>query len=275
MSERRRFHSKGRELTLYTKRFYPAGTYTWIVPQGCTSVDVFLVGAGAAGQNAIGGGGGYTKTYKSSSDGWKDGDAIKVTPGQSIQVIVGKGMLSTEVPDDSSNGGHWCYITNQKQANYSQFMNSNYRAEGGWTGGWINEEWTYHSGDGGSGGSTEAYNNAKAGIDGNGDQNYRISGTKSTGQGHTTRDFGESSSPRNAGGGGTTYSNMSWTISHSEGKGGDTSNNSSTGGLTYYGGEGYGGGGACFSYYATNETGQYMRGGNGGDGTVLIRYYAY
>lgn len=119
------------EKKLFTKRFYPGGTYTWIVPEGCEEVDVFLVGAGGGcgftdqWGSWGGGGGGYTKTFRGhdyqapSSGTWvgtydegRDGNAISVTPGQQIQVIVGSGV-------SGSNGG------------YSQFMNSNYRAEGG------------------------------------------------------------------------------------------------------------------------------------------------
>ena len=40
-----------KKLQLFTKRFYPAGNYTWIVPKGCREVDVFLVGGGGAGHN--------------------------------------------------------------------------------------------------------------------------------------------------------------------------------------------------------------------------------
>lgn len=58
---RRRFEYKDRELEDFLIRFYPAGNYTWIVPEGCFSVDVFLVGGGGSGSSA-GGGGGYTKT---------------------------------------------------------------------------------------------------------------------------------------------------------------------------------------------------------------------
>lgn len=50
-----------KKLQLFTKRFYPAGNYIWIVPKGCREVDVFLVGGGGAGHNGSGGGGGYTK----------------------------------------------------------------------------------------------------------------------------------------------------------------------------------------------------------------------
>ena len=65
-------------------------------------MDVFLVGGGAGGGNGYatpaGGGSGYTKTYKKSNESsgswndWvKDGDAIKVKPGQEIVIYVGKG----------------------------------------------------------------------------------------------------------------------------------------------------------------------------------------
>jgi hypothetical protein len=43
---RRRFENKDRELEDFIIRFYPAGNYTWVVPDGCFSVDVFLVGGG-------------------------------------------------------------------------------------------------------------------------------------------------------------------------------------------------------------------------------------
>lgn len=107
-----------KKLQLFTKRFYPAGNYTWIVPKGCREVDVFLVGGGGAGHNGSGGGGGYTKTFKKDTSGWRDGDAISVAPGQSIPITVGKGGIGgySEV---APNGG------------YSQFLNSSYRANGG------------------------------------------------------------------------------------------------------------------------------------------------
>lgn len=107
-----------KKLQLFTKRFYPAGNYTWIVPKGCREVDVFLVGGGGAGHNGSGGGGGYTKTFKKDTSGWRDGDAISVALGQSIPITVGKGGIGgySEV---APNGG------------YSQFLNSSYRANGG------------------------------------------------------------------------------------------------------------------------------------------------
>ena len=138
---RRRFENKDRELEDFIIRFYPAGNYTWIVPDGCFSVDVFLVGGGGGGSDVFGGGGGYTKTFKKDTTGWRDGDAISVTPSQIIPIIVGKGgkagAASLDSPNvDAGDGGH------------SQFMNSAYRAEGGQGGKWK----SLKGGDGGSGG---------------------------------------------------------------------------------------------------------------------------
>lgn len=107
---RRRFFDKNREFEDFLIRFYPAGNYTWVVPAGCTEVDVFLVGGG--------GGSGYTKTYKRNNIGIKQGSQISVTPGQEINIIVGK-------------GGAGLYYGYPEKGGFSQFMNSSYRAEGG------------------------------------------------------------------------------------------------------------------------------------------------
>lgn len=53
---RRRFFDKNRELEDFLIRFYPAGNYTWVVPGGCTEVDVFLVGGGGGSGNRKSGG---------------------------------------------------------------------------------------------------------------------------------------------------------------------------------------------------------------------------
>lgn len=60
---RRRLLQKNRELEDFIIRFYPAGNYTWIVPDGCFSVDVFLVGGGGSGSSAGGGGVRYSMVY--------------------------------------------------------------------------------------------------------------------------------------------------------------------------------------------------------------------
>lgn len=50
---RRRFEYKERELEDFLIRFYPAGNYTWIVPDDCFLVDVFLVGGGGGGDGTV------------------------------------------------------------------------------------------------------------------------------------------------------------------------------------------------------------------------------
>lgn len=238
---------------LYTKRFYPAGTYTWEVPSGCKYVDVFLVGGGGGAGDTMPGGGGYTKTFKKDSTGWKDGNEIQVSSGQQIEIIVGKGGTGALSGYSSTNGG------------YSQFMNSSYRAEGGKAGSGSGS--SSKGGDGGSGAS------AWYGTPGTDGSNGTGSGfTPGYGQGHTTRDFGDPTGKRNAGGGSCNRasSDSGGATDYSEGSGGNsytTSDDTGFVGRIIKGGGGYGGGGSGASYPS------YV--GNGGDGTVLIRYYAY
>lgn len=231
-----------KDKTLFTKRFYPAGNYTWIVPPGCTEVDVFLVGGGGGsfnGTGGTGGGGGYTKTFKKDVAGWRDGNAISVAPGQSISVVVGKGGVK-------SNG------------DYSQFLNSAYRANGGD----LNNQNTYTGGNGGSGGGSDGgVSNAGGSDGGDGSSHADYPGQQGKGQGHTTRDFGEPSGKRNAGGGGGSRGNAGGGASdYTEGAGGNN-----------FGGGGYGGGSGGGWPGQPGGSAQ----ANGGDGTVLIRYLAY
>lgn len=256
----RRRYLEDKEKQLFIKRFYPAGTYTWIVPNGCEEVDVFLVGGGGGSGNGSGGGSGYTKTYKKDNIGVKQGPQISVTSGQEITIIVGK-------------GGAGLYYGYPEKGGFSQFMNSSYRAEGGNPSGngLLNGENStggpYTGGNGGSGGSVDqAGSEFYADSDGSDapgittdDGIYHPPGTKyggGKGQGYTTRDFGEPTGKRNAGGGGADRNKdggMGGASDYTEGSG--TGRGSRRSG-------GYGGGG-CGSY------------GNGGDGTVLLRYYAY
>lgn len=244
---RRRFECKKRELEDFLIRFYPAGNYTWIVPDGCTLVDVFLVGGGGSGSSA-GGGGGYTKTFKSDNKGWKDGEAIAVEPGQSISITVGKGGERVYQAEQNVPG---------KKGGSSQFMSSHYTAGGG------KGADKRKGGDGGSAGSSSyTQNGASDGGNTNGEENGVIRG-----QGHTTRDFGESDGKRNAGGG----SGESNTGIAFEGGISDYSEGSGTGGPTRgsgKGGGGYGGGGGGVRY-------SMVYAGAGGDGTVLIRGRRY
>lgn len=71
---------------------------------------MFLVGGGCGGNRGYsdtGGAGGYTKTFKKDTSGWRDGDAIPVIPGQSISIRVGKGSSrsSNSTPPNDGGGG--------------------------------------------------------------------------------------------------------------------------------------------------------------------------
>lgn len=260
---RRRFNKSVKRLEDFLIRFYPAGEYTWVVPDGCTEVDVFLVGGGGGGSNTTGGGGGFTKTFKSSNIGWKDGGAISVSPGERISITVGAG----------GKGFSWQSTEpgTVRSAGYSQFKNSNYRANGGvecYTG-WA--KWPTPTS--GSGGAICMGSNETGYLGGGSDGSSTYMNSSSYGilyfygQGHTTRDFGESDGKRNAGGGGGGYShpdNVNPGVSdYSEGSG--ANGYSATGSYNGIGGGGYGGGGGgCGGWGSTH-------GGVGGDGTVLIR----
>lgn len=240
---RRRYKNKVLGIHRVLHRFFPAGNYTFTPPIDVTKIDVFCVGGGGAGVDATfkvsdgrGGGGGYTKAFRGTghptpgtwvydSDGYsgRDGNAISVKRGEEIEIIVGKGGIGSDAP-----GG------------FSQFKNSTYRADGS------------ADGNGGSGGT---YN----GVGGS-DGGTVETAWYGTGQGHTTRDFGEATGGRNAAGGGTSITAA--VSDYSEGSG----FNSTYPG--YRGGGGYGGGGAAG---ADNTYGRTA--GNGGDGTVLLRYY--
>jgi hypothetical protein len=236
--------------TLHEIRPYTsAGTYYWRVPAEVTSVDVFLVGGGGAGGScnsiipygAGGGGGGYTNTFKN----------IPVVGGELIEVIIGAGGSPRSATSWGGDG------------NPTQFRNSSYRVQGG-QGGQGSDLTSIH-GDGGNGGSgggggymgtssSSSYggNGGSNGSNGNDRYGYNGSGGRGgTGQGRTTRDWGEATGKINAGGGGARDKN-----------GGASDYTQCSGGAG--GGGGYGGGGnAAWS------------GGAGGDGTCIIRYMGY
>lgn len=263
MIRKRTFYARRVADVFHQERFYPSGSYSWSVPEGCTSVDVFLVGGGGGTGNIASGGGGYTKTYKSSTSGYRDGGPITVSAGQRISIIVGSGGDSVDSEDAKGYDG-----------GYSQFMSSSYRANGcsGGEYAFVRPNYYGSCGDGGGGGC--GWFNGTPGSDGVGSSGgSRIPSGES--QGHTTRDFGESSGSRNAGGGGSGRGAGTQGINtNAKVDGGASDYSAGTGsyciddeGHRVNGGGGYGGGasgGAMMTYY-----------GPGGDGTVLIRYYAY
>lgn len=164
-------------------------------------LDVFCVGGGSAGNgpettnmsannSSGGGGGGYTKTTKSVS--------ISTT---SYSIIVGAG--GTYIKPTKKNG--YQYIDPAVAGNKSSGLGIS--ANGGTN---TNKKWKYvdapcHCGfDGGSGGAAgSTYKTHKAGSNGgNGYEESNGSVRGGTGQGSTTREFGESSGKLYAGGGG-------------------------------------------------------------------------
>jgi hypothetical protein len=236
------------------------GTTNWMVPQYVTSVDVFLVGGGGGGGGA-GGGGGYTKTFLN----------IPVVQGQTHQIIVGWG----------GEGGFAQYSTTipPTHGNYSQFSNSTYRAEGGKCPTYNGNPATSatQGADGGSGGGGMNYQNPGGSrLGGSNGGNGAPGFTGGTGvnaggigQGTTTRDFGEPTGLRNAGGAANT-SGTGGISDYTDGKGWSRYND--TGELYMdgsLGGGGYGGGGygEYSNYYQSTAS------GDGGFGTVLIRFY--
>ena len=146
------------------------GTYTWIAPNGVTSVCVVAVGAGGSGMGS-GGPGGFSGNAGGGL-GWKNN--ITVTPGQSYTIQVGEpnntnsapwqsGQGSTyyEGPGDSyfinattvKGGSGW--LNNSGTGSY-QTYGGNYVGDGGGNGGQGGGPWTYDpygAGAGGGGGA--------------------------------------------------------------------------------------------------------------------------
>lgn len=238
----------------FYKRWAEAGDYTWLVPDACTSTDAFLVGGGAAGfyrysYYKSGAAGGYTTTYRGTDyeapedgtwDGdWfdgRDGNAFTVTPGEEIALEVGAGgsiSSSTTTRSAYTGGTTW-------------FYSSDYSAEGGTTGYSSSTTVVSNAGSGGSGGGGYITAGGNDGGDGCG-----------TGQGHTTRDFGEIWGTINAGGAIGDSGNTGSPDEDYDHYG--YSENSGTLNVN----AGYGG-----AAYKTDSTSSV-----GGDGTVYLRFY--
>lgn len=242
-------------------------------------LDVFCVGGGSAGNGPTttnssannssgGGGGGYTKTNKSVS--------ISAT---SYSIIVGAG--GTYIKPTKKDG--YQYIDPAVAGNKSSGLGVS--ANGGTN---TNKKWNYvnapcHCGfDGGSGGAAgSTYKNHKAGSNGgNGYENSGGSVKGGTGQGTTTREFGESSGKLYAGGGGCgmyySSSSAEYDIGATPGDGGGGCGvgygwTGSDGRTTYDAQPGTantGGGGGGHGYF---RSGTGSPGAAGGSGIVCIR----
>lgn len=218
-------------------RLLTSGTLVFSVLNGADNgIDVFLVGGGGGGSRAAGGGG-YTKTLK----------AVKVTVGTAYAIEVGAGGIAgvgnSKAGGSGGTSNAFGASANGGEANTSA---SSFRGSNGGSGGGAGSA----NGNGGKGGS-------------DGSDGFHRNGThqdSGTGQGTTTREFGESGGKLYAGGGGGCTITSSNGGAGGDGGGGDGGNTSggATSGATN---TGSGGGGA-----ANNKAG-----GSGGSGIVVIR----
>lgn len=224
-------------------KFVSSGTFT---PTKDLVVDVFIVGGGGggrSGQNTCqsGGGGGRTGT-------WTNLTLISDTP---YEVIVGAGG------NVNGTGGT------------SSFIDETYSKTGGSPGRSGSYTWDgANGGNGGSGGGASGnYNNdtaaagANGGADG-GNGSARSSASGGTGQGETTREFGEETGDLYAGGGGGGAYSTSKTGGNG-GAGGGGRGGGSQGAAGIAGADNSGGGGGG----GTRGNG----GGKGGSGIVILR----
>lgn len=205
---------------------------TWIVPDGVYTIEVFLVGGGgASGTNRQGSCGGYTKTQ-----------TMSVTPGQVVPVAIGAGCPS----------GTFNYKGGTTSFGILSVEGGDLPAGG--SGGGSGDYGSRYpiGGTGGSNGSNGGKAHNQSGDEYTGSLNL------GTGQGTTTRAFGEPTGTLYAGGGGGTG------IAY----GGDSS--------SYYvgsgkGGAGGGGAGGMYNTYSSSghewgEDGKPNTGGGAGGG---------
>ncbi len=211
--------------------------------------DVFLVGGGGNGSDAAnslsggGGGGGYTKTYKRSDEGWRDGDALNIPDGFVSTVVIGEAGETTS-------------FTNT-DLSISFIANSGFNGGGdtrGPNGG--------NGGSGGGGGAGTAIPGALGGSNG-GNGSSTNQGSSGTGQGHTTREFGEEQGSLYAAGGGGGGEPSGTGGAGGGGNGGTVSQP----GQSAQPNTGGGGGGA-----GRTSLGSITPGGSGGSGIVVIRW---
>ena len=224
----------GNEITSTTSnnwniRLLTSGTLTFTDLRGTSSVDVFLVGGGGGSPSKTtstdygtvhsgGGGGGYTKTQK----------AVSVSEDSAISVSIGAGGGA------GSSGG-----TTTIKVNGSTYSASGGAAGGapGWTG---SNTVCGSGGSGGSGGgaaSSGGFAGGSGGSDGGtgsgGRSNVFPTGSVGSGQGTTTRAFGESSgelySYGGSGGGGSVP--VVGTLAANTGQGGQGSGGSGYSGI--------------------------------------------
>lgn len=230
------------EQGLWRIKFLSSGVLTWLNED--TQIDVFLVGGGAPGSymasystggQYMGGAGGYTKTVKNQN----------IEKSQRINVKIGAGGVQ---PGNTNNA-----VVSGGTSSFDQL------SESGAT--------LYNGGSGGGAGSWDYRTAGFGGSDGsNGGNGYKNGTTVrgGSGQGTTTREFGEPGGDLYSGGGG------GGNHDGSGGSGGSGSPKLATNGKSsglYSGGSaggGYGGGGGGSAAPGSTQ-------GRGAQGIVIIR----
>nr|DAE35663.1 MAG TPA: Interferon alpha/beta receptor 1, Interferon Type III, Helical cytokine.9A [Caudoviricetes sp.] len=238
-------------------KFLSSGVLTWLSEDA--EIDVFLVGGGASGSSSGGGGGGYTATHKK----------VSMSKSQRVQIQVGAGGASGN--RSSGNGGGASSFDSFSARGGSSSHN------GGGSGG-----------SGGGGSVTGLTKTAGAGgTDGGSGGGYTSSGTYyreypgGSGQGKTTREFGDSGADLYSGGGGGScrHSGGGSVTGAAGAGGGGTPILAATGRYTggtisdfFFGGKaggGYGGGGGGGD--SANAVDYGNGGGSGAQGICIIR----
>ena len=237
---------------------------SWTVPAGVRSVDVFCVGGGASGKAALsvsssstaqsGGGGGSGKTATLLS--------YAVTPGQVFATVIGAGGVgaagitgSMQVYNPNNAGGTTSFGS-ILSATGGESETSESRRTFGTTGG---------SAGGSSGYRSESNNGGRGGSDGGPGYNG-YGNVQTTGQGTTTRAFGESSGTLYGDGAGAGAAGSNTYSGGASGSGigghGASASSPSTAGTAN---TGSGGGGA----YANSV---YLNSSAGGSGVIIVRW---
>ena len=227
-------------------KFLTSGTFT---ATDALLIDVFAVGGGSGGgtgsnsatSTSDGGGGGYTITQKS----------VYLEKDKSYSIVIGDGGTYAANGDvKAGNGGDTSGFavtaSGGKGATYPQ---------GG------------SGGSGGGGSSTHGGMGADGAVGGSDGSNGSGVSFAGTGQGTTTREFGESTGDLYSGGGGGGASNWRYFSGALGGKGGGASGSAITKGQQTAGEDALantGGGGGGGGYYGCN-------GGKGGSGILIIR----
>lgn len=246
------------------------GTQVYTIPDGFSTIDVFCVGGGGNGSEVsrnlsstnplhggAGGGGGYTNTAK----------GVHVTPGQQIAATVGGACAATSFGNICTAGGGQSGIV----VGASRVQGGN----GGSGGGGDGDAWGYAYRNGGSGGQ-----DGGNGRPGGGTGEYASQTLNpGTGQGRTTRAFGEAGNTLYSGGGGSgsgywqsgsSSEGHYWTGYYGGAGGAGGGGNPATNGGA---GTGGGGGGQNRPYGDQSYRPYCGPVGYGGSGVILLRLY--